>query len=160
MRYYELKEEVRKAFDKDMAADAAIASTESSSSSSLSLQMLTPATSSSQAAGAIDPADAPALTFGHSRQTPSAGAASGQLKSQGNDIVVDDKFGVGSKRKLKSAVWDEFERVDNWKAKCIWCHKVLSACTKNGTRHLHNHLNICRSRQAKKTPKQSTSKLS
>ena len=39
------------------------------------------------------------------------------------------------------------------------CNKSLSACTKNGTKHLHRHIQTCRSRQATKGPNQSSSKL-
>lgn len=40
------------------------------------------------------------------------------------DVLVDDDVQVGSKRKIKSAVWLEFDRVkinEVWKAKCQWC---------------------------------------
>lgn len=54
---------------------------------------------------------------------------------------------VGSKRrKLTSPVWRHFERVKikgNWKAKCAYCKKKLGGETKNGTKHLHDHLRSC-----------------
>jgi hypothetical protein len=30
-----------------------------------------------------------------------------------------------------------------WKAKCIYCSKKLEGETKNGTKHLHDHLRSC-----------------
>ena len=55
----------------------------------------------------------------------------------------DDAAEAGSKRKLTSAVWKEFKRVNfngNVRAKCNYCSKKLSATSTNGTKHLHNHL--------------------
>ena len=52
--------------------------------------------------------------------------------------MIDDSVDVGYKRKLKSAVWDEFGRVkvrDEWKAKCMWCSKMLSGSTRKGITH-------------------------
>ncbi|XP_052144496.1 uncharacterized protein LOC127763743 isoform X1 [Oryza glaberrima] len=52
---------------------------------------------------------------------------------------------VGSKKKLTSAVWKEFKRVKYMgtvKAKCMHCSKKLTGATKNGTKHLHDHLKI------------------
>nr|TKW24104.1 hypothetical protein SEVIR_3G031050v2 [Setaria viridis] len=43
-------------------------------------------------------------------------------------IKIEDDVAVGSQRKLKSEVWKEFDRIrlnGNWKAKCIWCKKML-----------------------------------
>jgi hypothetical protein len=59
--------------------------------------------------------------------------------------------GVGSKRKLTSAVWKGFKTVkveDKIKAKCNWCAKKLGE-TKNGTKHLHDHLKTCPYRKSK-----------
>jgi hypothetical protein len=66
----------------------------------------------------------------------------------------DQEGGVGSKRKLTSAVWKEFKRVrvgDKIKAKCNWCAKKLGGETKNGTKHLHDHLKTCPYRKSKMT---------
>ena len=77
-------------------------------------------------------------------------------------IEIDDDVCVGSKRKLKSAVWLEFDRIQLngvWKAKCQWCKKLLGGETRNGTKHLKNHLEICESRSCRKGLQQSTLKL-
>lgn len=70
----------------------------------------------------------------------------------------DQKDGVGSKRKLTSAVWKGFKRVkveDKIKAKCNWCAKKLGE-TKNGTKHLHDHLKTCPYRKSKMTGQSKT----
>uniref|UniRef100_A0ACD5Y415 Uncharacterized protein n=1 Tax=Avena sativa TaxID=4498 RepID=A0ACD5Y415_AVESA len=60
------------------------------------------------------------------------------------DVEVE---AVGPKRrKLTSAVWKQFKRVkigEKWKAKCVHCSKKLGGETKNGTKHLHDHLRSC-----------------
>ena len=122
--------------------------------------MLNLGTNPSQAEGAADSSNAHAPPSGLSIQASSASTAARQLESQSIDVAVDD-VGVGSKRKLKSPVWDEFKRVktgDDWFAICMWCHQRLKACSKNGTKHLHRHLKICHSRQATKGLNQSTLK--
>ncbi|TVU45774.1 hypothetical protein EJB05_05276, partial [Eragrostis curvula] len=148
-RFSEIREEVQKAFDKDMAAGAHIPSI-ASSSSSPRLDMLIPGTSSSsQAAGVTDSANAPALPLGLCNQAL-AGIVSGQPEAQGSDVAAD-KPGVGWKTKLKSAVWKEFEKIkveDGWKGKCRWCRTLLSAASKNGTTHLKRHLDTCGTRKA------------
>lgn len=65
-----------------------------------------------------------------------------------NQVEEEEEDGadVGSKRKLTSVVWKEFKRVKymgTYKAKCIYCFKKLSAETRNGTKHLHDHLKSC-----------------
>lgn len=116
-----------------------------------SSETLSPGNSLSQAAGATtDFANAAAsLLFGLSSQEP--GSAAGQLESQGSDVVGDNRFCVVSKPKLKSAVWNEMEKVkigDDWKGRCSWCKKLLSASSKSGTKHLHRHLESCQARKA------------
>ncbi|KAL8470747.1 hypothetical protein ACS0TY_033349 [Phlomoides rotata] len=52
----------------------------------------------------------------------------------------------GKKRGLTSVVWNHFKRQQikgKWKAECSYCKKQLGGDTKNGTRHLHDHLRIC-----------------
>ncbi|KAF6159422.1 hypothetical protein GIB67_032193 [Kingdonia uniflora] len=54
-----------------------------------------------------------------------------------------------SKSRLKSLVWNDFERVkkgDVMAAICKHCKKRLSASATSGTSHLKNHLNRCRKR--------------
>jgi hypothetical protein len=79
-------------------------------------------------------------------------------------IEIDDDVAVGSKRKtkLKSKVWDEFDRIEIngvWKAKCNWRKKLLGGNTKNGTNHLRGHLEIYPDRSIRKGLKQSSLKL-
>jgi len=69
---------------------------------------------------------------------------------------------AGVKRKLKSKVWDEFERVvvgGKWKAECEWCHSKLGGETKDGTSHLQMHLATCAARQTTTAWKQGKLKL-
>jgi hypothetical protein len=50
----------------------------------------------------------------------------------------------GTKRRLTSAVWDEFIKNELKKqAQCMYCKKWLSAGSKGGTTHLANHLKTC-----------------
>jgi len=61
-----------------------------------------------------------------------------------NDESEDQDF--GTKRKLRSVVWNEFKKVKvsgEVKAQCKWCDKQLGGKSKNGTKHLHDHLRIC-----------------
>jgi hypothetical protein len=80
------------------------------------------------------------------------------------DVVeVEDDDPVGCKRKLRSAVWLDFDLVKVnglWKAKCKWCKKLLGGETRNGTTHLKNHLAVCDDRITRKGLTQSTLKLS
>jgi hypothetical protein len=69
---------------------------------------------------------------------------------------------AGVRRKLKSVVWDEFQRVlfnGKWKAECQWCHNKLGGETKDGTSHLHAHLATCPARQNTTAWKQAKLKL-
>ena len=62
------------------------------------------------------------------------------------EMIEDDGVDPGSKRKLTSIVWNEFTRVKVRgviKEKCNYCFKYLSGVTRNGTKHLHDHLKIC-----------------
>ena len=69
--------------------------------------------------------------------------------SQPIEIDDDDEeedVMAGSKRKLKSAVWNEFKKVkigSNEYAKCIYCSKKFSGVSRNGTNHLRLHLKSC-----------------
>jgi hypothetical protein len=67
---------------------------------------------------------------------------------------------VGPKRKLTSAVWNEFKKVKlttgEEKAQCNYCHKKLARKSTHGTKHLHDHLKICVLRKIKLTGKNKT----
>jgi hypothetical protein len=102
--------------------------------------------------------------------TPSLSAAGGggtptPIDGGIDNVVVageDDNIIVGSKRKLKSDVWLEFEQVTvggKLKAKCNWCKKHFVGDSKSGTTHLRSHLKTCQSKQCQKGLKQSILKL-
>ena len=100
-------------------------------------------TSESQAA--LTPSTAPG-------STPNSIQEVEHTESQGTDAPPENK-------RLKSAAWQDFVRKKIngvWKAECIWCHNKLGGETRNGTKHLLDHIKICRSRQARKGLKQST----
>ncbi|WVZ73452.1 hypothetical protein U9M48_021756 [Paspalum notatum var. saurae] len=101
--------------------------------------------------------------------TPEASSSGNLLKSLGFTINVpqgqgssvndsepihiddddEDESGevyFGTKRKLTFKVWQEFKKIKvggEIKAKCNYCHKHLGGKSKNGTKHLHDHLAIC-----------------
>lgn len=78
-----------------------------------------------------------------------------EIDDDDEDIEVeedDEGAEVGSKRKLTSAVWNEFKRVKfngTVRAKCKYCFKLLSARSTNGTNHLRTHLKGCVQRKIK-----------
>ncbi|KAL6878361.1 hypothetical protein ACP4OV_012531 [Aristida adscensionis] len=70
--------------------------------------------------------------------------------------VEEDGVEAGSKSKLTSVVWKEFKRVKyngTVRAKCMYCFKLLSATTSNGTKHLHVHLKGCVQKRIKQNGK-------
>lgn len=67
---------------------------------------------------------------------------------------------VRPRRKLTSPVWKEFKKVkvkNMMKAKCNWCSKKLGGETRNGTKHLLDHLKICPYRKRPADTKKQTS---
>ena len=94
----------------------------------------------------------------------SAAPATDSATLGNNDVVeVEDDVPVGSKRKLRSEVWKDFDLINVsgvWKAKCKWCKKHLGGETRNGTTHLKNHIAVCQDRATRKGLTQSTLKLS
>ncbi|XP_073281233.1 zinc finger BED domain-containing protein DAYSLEEPER-like isoform X1 [Primulina huaijiensis] len=63
----------------------------------------------------------------------------------------------GNKRKFRSPAWDHFEMKligGKWKAICNGCKKSLGGESKNGTRHLLDHIKTCLHKK-QKTIKQS-----
>ncbi|KAJ1417861.1 Zinc finger, BED-type [Sesbania bispinosa] len=61
-----------------------------------------------------------------------------------------------NKRGLTSAAWTHFKREkvdDKWKAICKYCDKKLGGYTKQGTKHLHDHIRTCKLRTVR-GPKQ------
>ncbi|KAJ1393036.1 Zinc finger, BED-type [Sesbania bispinosa] len=60
--------------------------------------------------------------------------------------TVDNTDIIEIGKKLKSVVWDHFtKKVVNGvdKAECNYYKKLLGGSSKNGTKHLHQHMNIC-----------------
>jgi hypothetical protein len=90
-------------------------------------------------------------------QSPSSAATEPEFVNDSQSIEIEDDpeeedMNVGSKRKLTSAVWNEFKRVKmlgEVKAQCMYCGKKLSAKSKSGTKHLHDHLKGCPYRKSK-----------
>lgn len=63
----------------------------------------------------------------------------------GQEDEVEEVNEVG-KRKLTSKVWLEMKKLKvngQWRARCNYCHKELTAGSKAGTKHLASHLKIC-----------------
>lgn len=87
----------------------------------------------------------------------------GQGGTADTDVIeIEDEVPVGSKRRLKSNVWNDFDKIGEGrtaKAKCKWCKKHLSAVGRNGTSHLRSHVGSCEARQVRNGLKQSTLKL-
>ena len=63
--------------------------------------------------------------FSYIHRHPSEAATA--TDEQGTDVIeIEDDVVVGSKRKLKSAVWEDFDKIcvnGKWKARCKWCTK-------------------------------------
>ncbi|XP_042467437.1 zinc finger BED domain-containing protein DAYSLEEPER-like [Zingiber officinale] len=61
------------------------------------------------------------------------------------DVEISGTNGE-KKRKIRSIAWDHFEKKlieGKWKAVCNDCKKSLGGETKNGTKHLLNHMKTC-----------------
>jgi hypothetical protein len=90
------------------------------------------------------------------------------IKVEDDDDETDDQDLGTKRRKLRSAVWNDFKIVKvrgEVKAQCNYCHKQLGGNNKNGTKHLHDHLRICTLKKIKlhnqnKTLSQSALRLS
>ncbi|KAJ1402667.1 Zinc finger, BED-type [Sesbania bispinosa] len=60
--------------------------------------------------------------------------------------TVDNADIIEGGKRLKSVVWHHFtKKVVNGvdKAECNYCKKFLGGSSKNGTKHLHQHMEIC-----------------
>jgi hypothetical protein len=105
----------------------------------------------------------PSLGSGSSSlpQPPRSTATEPESVNDSQPIEIEDDpeeedMNVGSKRKLTSVVWKELKRVKmlgEVKAQCMYCGKKLSAKSKSGTKHLHDHLKGCPYRKSKFAPK-------
>jgi len=125
------------------------------------------ASSGSQAAAAASQSvgSRPRLTANSAAPPSDSAAPATDSATLGNNSVVEveDDVPVGSKRKLRSEVWKDFDLINVsgvWKAKCKWCKKHLGGETRNGTTHLKNHIDVCQDRAIRKGLTQSTLKLS
>jgi hypothetical protein len=85
-----------------------------------------------------------------SEASGAGGGTAATTPTEGDDVVQisdeEEEGRSGQKRKLRSAVWNDFTqvRVDGiWKAKCNHCGKKLSGILRNGTTHLKTHLKSC-----------------
>jgi hypothetical protein len=77
-----------------------------------------------------------------SEPTPTT-ATDGQAGTDNTVIEIEDDAQVGCKRKLKSDVWNDFDKIvvnGVAKGRCHWCKKELSATVRSGTSHLCSHL--------------------
>jgi len=125
------------------------------------------ASSGSQAAAAASQSvgSRPRLTANSAAPPSDSAAPATDSATLGNNSVVEveDDVPVGSKRKLRSEVWKDFDLINVSgvsKAKCKWCKKHLGGETRNGTTHLKNHIAVCQDRATRKGLTQSTLKLS
>jgi hypothetical protein len=96
-----------------------------------------------------------------SEQTPTPQADSVKdtepILVEDGDEAEDQDF--GTKRKLRSFVWNDFKKVKvshDVKAQCKHCHKQLGGRSRNETKHLHDHLRICTLRKNKLTNQNKT----
>lgn len=104
-----------------------------------------PAVSSSAVAGGA-----------HSNSPASQGQGTGTEPS----ASVSVSAATARKRRLTSAVWDEFTKDEvKQQAQCMYCKKWLSAGSKGGTNHLANHLKSCAAKCAPVGLKQQKLKL-
>jgi len=74
-----------------------------------------------------------------------------QTPSEVLDEIHSTTQAKPKKRKLKSVVSQHFEKIKvdgKYKAKCSYCKKLLGGEIKNGTKHLHHHLDICIQKKA------------
>jgi hypothetical protein len=98
-------------------------------------------------------------------QTESVNGTEPILVDDDDDETEDQDF--GTKRKLRSVVWNDFKKVKvagEVKAQCNYCHKQLGGKSRNGTTHLYDHLKICTLKRIKlhnqnKTLSQSTLRI-
>ena len=101
------------------------------------------------------------------RSTPGSGSSSQQeseqlppqaesvndtepIQIEDGDETEDQDF--GTKSKLRSVVWNDFKIMKvsgDVEAQCKHCHKQLGGSSRNGTKHLHDHLRICMLRNIK-----------
>jgi hypothetical protein len=82
--------------------------------------------------------------------TPQAESVNGttpiEVEEDDDDDETEDQDLGTKRRKLRSAVWNDFKIVKvrgEVKAQCNYCHKQLGGNSRNGTKHLHDHLRIC-----------------
>ncbi|RYQ87722.1 hypothetical protein Ahy_B09g095259 [Arachis hypogaea] len=71
----------------------------------------------------------------------------GQEETQeGGQEVSQEVQNSPNKKELTSEAWKHFrrEKIDGkWKAICKYCERKIGGDTKQGTKHLHDHIRIC-----------------
>ncbi|RYR62718.1 hypothetical protein Ahy_A04g020447 [Arachis hypogaea] len=86
----------------------------------------------------------------------------GQEETQeGGQEVSQEVQNSPNKKGLTSEAWKHFrrEKIDGkWKAICKYCERKIGGDTKQGTKHLHDHIRICPIRTVR-GPKQSILKI-
>ncbi|KAJ1425712.1 Zinc finger, BED-type [Sesbania bispinosa] len=68
-----------------------------------------------------------------------------QTQGEIGDGNEDSTTQMGTRR-LKSVVWKHFTKIKvngEDEAKCIYCKKLLGGKSKKGTKHMHQHMDIC-----------------
>uniref|UniRef100_A0A0A9GNR2 BED-type domain-containing protein n=1 Tax=Arundo donax TaxID=35708 RepID=A0A0A9GNR2_ARUDO len=106
------------------------------------LQMATPSSSRLEASNATGASGPLVAASGNEEDMDVVDVSDGEEDEE----VGEAGTAAGSKRKLTSAVWRDFDRVcidGVWKAKCNHCKKKLSGISRNGTSHLKTHLRTC-----------------
>jgi hypothetical protein len=74
------------------------------------------------------------------------------ISDDDNGERVEEEMNAAATRRLTSKVWKEMKKVKVdgvWKAKCDYCHKLLTCGRKSGTNHLSLHLKSCTLRKIK-----------
>lgn len=70
-----------------------------------------------------------------------------QVSESRGETQEEEEYVEEESSKLRSSVWQHFNRLQvngEWKAKCHYCFKLLGGNTRNGTKHLHCHLQRCK----------------
>ncbi|KAK8661617.1 hypothetical protein V6N13_091215 [Hibiscus sabdariffa] len=62
-----------------------------------------------------------------------------EVKDKGNSQTTS-----GKRRRLRSDVWEHFDKKKDERAICKYCHKGFDGSSKNGTTHLKNHFQRCK----------------
>jgi len=75
--------------------------------------------------------------------TPNESTPAPEAKEIDDNLEGTTKIGTG---RIKSEIWKHFKKIKvnvEDKAQCNYCFKLLGGKSKNGTKHLWGHKNIC-----------------